>query len=154
MISLNIFFLLVLIFFLNSCGFKNINNLNENIKINKIEIDGDKKTAYLLENNILVISNNSARENFDIFIKLSSFTQSKTKDTTGKTTRYSLTLNAELKLKNLKNENYLIKNFSVSNNYDVAKNHSDTINNEKNANNSNIAQLSDIIIKYIQLINI
>lgn len=152
--SLNILFLLILIFFLNSCGFKNINSLNENIKINKIEINGDKKTAYFLKNNILIISNNSSSENFDVFITLSSFTQSKIKDNTGKTTKYSLTLNAELKLRNLKNQNYLIKNFSVSNNYDVAKNHSDTINNEKNANNSNIAQLSDIIIKYIQLINI
>ena len=86
-------------------------------------------------------------------INLTNSKTSKIKDTTGKTTRFNVILNGDLKLTD---NNKVVKNrsFIVSNDYDVSNNHSDTIRNEKNSIQNNIDSLSEEITKYIQLINL
>ena len=123
------------------------------IKFDNIEIIGDKRLSYILKNNLMLISKQEANSIYDLSINLSNSKTSKIKDASGKTIRFNLTLNGDLKLIDDRNFTYN-RLFKASNDFDVSTNHSDTIRNEKNALQNNINKLSEEITKYIQLINI
>ena len=118
-----------------------------------IEINGDKRLAYILKNNLSLISKTESKNTYDLSINLTNSKSSKIKDATGKTTRFNLVLNGDLKLTNNKKIVYN-RLFTVNNDYDVSKNHSDTIRNEKNSIQNNVDTLSEEITKYIQFINL
>ena len=138
---------------LSSCGYSRLNDQSNEFKFNSIEINGDKRLSYILKNNLNILSKPESKKSYDLVINLTSSKISKIKDTTGKTTRFKMILNGDLKLTD---DNKVVKNrsFTVSNDYDVSNNHSDTIRNEKNSMQNNINALSEEITKYIQLINL
>ena len=143
------------ILFLYSCGYKKINSENLNdFKIDKIEIDGEKKQAYILKNNIEIYSSQGSKFIYDIKINLISTKETKIKNTTGKTTRYSTKLQAKTLITNTYTQNKYTKTFSSTNDYDVGSTHSDTLSNEKNAIENNISYISNEIVKYLKLLNI
>ena len=147
-------FLLYIIIFIGfvSCGYSKLNNQLNEFKFNRIEINGDKRLSYILKNNLNLISKSESEKSYDLEINLTRSKTSKIKDTAGKTTRFSMVLNADLKLTD-NNKSTKNRSFSVSNDYDVSSNHSDTIRNEKNSIQRNIDVLSEEITRYIQLIN-
>lgn len=148
------FFLSIIVFIsLSSCGYSRLNDQSNQLKFNSIEIIGDKRLSYIIKNNIILISKQEAKNIYDLSINLSNSKTSKIKDASGKTTRFSLILNGDLKLTDDKNVTYN-RLFIASNDYDVSSNHSDTIRNEKSALQNNVNKLSEEITKYIQLINI
>lgn len=148
------FFLSIIVFIiLSSCGYSRLNDQSNQIKFDNIEIIGDKRLSYILKNNLILISKQEANSIYDLSINLSNSKTSKIKDASGKTIRFNLILNGDLKLIDDRNFTYN-RLFAVSNDFDVSTNHSDTIRNEKNALQNNINKLSEEIIKYIQLINI
>ena len=148
------FFLSIIVFIsLSSCGYSRLNDQSNQLKFNSIEIIGDKRLSYIIKNNIILISKQEAKKIYDLSINLSNSKTSKIKDASGKTTRFSLILNGDLKLTDDKNVTYN-RLFIASNDYEVSSNHSDTIRNEKNALQNNVNKLSEEITKYIQLINI
>ena len=151
--SLKFFFSVILIINLSACGFSKLTDKSNEFKFNSIEIYGDKRLSYILENNLSLISREGAKNNYDLSINIYSTKTSKIKDSSGKTTRFNLVLNGELKLTD---NNKVVKNksFTASSDFDVSKNHSDTIRNEKNSIQRNINALSEEITKYIQLINL
>ena len=138
---------------LSSCGYSRLGDQSNEFKFNSIEINGDKRLSYILKNNLNLLSKPESKKSYDLLINLTSSKTSKIKDTTGKTTRFNVILNGDLKLTD---NNKVVKNrsFTVSNDYDVSNNHSDTIRNEKNSIQNNIDSLSEEITKYIQLINL
>ena len=144
---------IILIISVSACGYSRLNDQSNELKFNNIEINGDKRLAYILKNKLTILSKTESKNTYDLSINLTNSKTSKIKDATGKTTRFNMVLNGELKLTD---DNKVVKNrsFTVSNNYDVAKNHSDTIRNEKNSIQNNIDSLSEEITKYIQLINL
>ena len=148
-------FLLYIIIFigLTSCGYSRLNDQSSQFKFNSIEINGDKRISYIIKNNLNILSKPESKKSYDLVINLTSSKISKIKDTTGKTTRFSLVLNGDLKLTDNSKSNKN-RSFSVSNDYDVSNNHSDTIRNEKNSIQRNIDALSEEITKYMQLINL
>ena len=137
----------------SACGYSRLNDKSNELKFNNIEINGDKRLAYILKNKLTLISKTESKNTYDISINLTNSKASKIKDATGKTTRFNLVLNGDLKLTNNKKIVYN-RLFTVNNDYDVSKNHSDTIRNEKNSMQNNINALSEEITKYIQLINL
>ena len=147
-------FLLFIILVINvsACGYSRLNDQSNELKFNTIEINGDKRLAYILKNNLTLLSKVESKNTYDISINLTNSKASKIKDVTGKTTRFNLVLNGDLKLTNSK----VVYNrmFTVNNDFDVSNNHSDTVKNEKNSMQSNIDALSEEIAKYIQLINL
>ena len=148
------FFLSIIVFIsLSSCGYSRLNDQSNQIKFDNIEIIGDKRLSYILKNNLMLISKQEANSIYDLSINLSNSKTSKITDASGKTTRFSLILNGDLKLTDDKNVTYN-RLFIASNDYDVSSNHSDTIRNEKSALQNNVNKLSEEITKYIQLINI
>ena len=138
---------------LSSCGYSRLNDQSNELKFNTIEINGDKRLSFILKNNLNLLSKPESKKSYDLLINLTSSKTSKIKDTTGKTTRFNVVLNGDLKLTD---NNKVVKNrsFTASNDYDVSNNHSDTIRNEKNSIQNNIDSLSEEITKYIQLINL
>ena len=144
---------IIIIIGLSSCGYSRLNDVSNEFKFNSIEINGDKRLSFILKNNLNILSNPESKKSYDLLINLTNSKTSKIKDTTGKTTRFNLVLNGDLKLTD---NNKVVKNrsFTASNDYDVSNNHSDTIRNEKNSIQNNIDLLSEEITKYIQLINL
>ena len=144
---------IMIIIGLSSCGYSRLNDQSNEFKFNSIEINGDKRLSFILKNNLNLLSNPESKKSYDLLINLTSSKTSKIKDTTGKTSRFNVILNGDLKLTD---NNKVVKNksFAVSNDYDVSNNHSDTIRNEKNSIQNNIDSLSEEITKYIQLINL
>ena len=148
-------FLLVIILLIsvNACGYSRLSDKSNDLKFNTIEINGDKRLAYVLKNNLSLLSKTESKNTYDLSINLTNSKVSKIKDASGKTTRFNLVLNGDLKLTD---NNKVVYNqmFAVNNDYDVSKNHSDTIRNEKNSMQNNVDALSEEITKYIQLINL
>ena len=138
---------------LSSCGYSRLNDQSNEFRFNSIEINGDKRLSFILKNNLNILSNPESKKSYDLLINLTNSKTSKIKDTTGKTTRFNVVLNGDLKLTD-SNKAVKIKSFTVSNDYDVSNNHSDTIRNEKNSIQNNIDLLSEEITKYLQLINL
>ena len=150
---------LILIFFailfLNSCGYKKLNSENLNdFKIDKLEINGEKKLAYKLKNNIEIYSSQSSKFIYDIKINLISTKETKIKNTAGKTTRYTTKFQADTSVINTNTKNVYSKTFSSTNDYDIGSSHSDTLNNEKKAIENNLNYISNEIIKFLKLLNI
>ena len=143
----------ILIISVSACGYSRLNDQSNELKFNNIEINGDKRLAYILKNKLTLLSKTESRNTYDLSINLTNSKASKIKDATGKTTRFNLVLNGDLKLTNNKKIVYN-RLFTVNNDYDVSKNHSDTIRNEKNSMQNNVDALSEEITKYIQLINL
>ena len=142
-----------LIISVSACWFSRLNDQSNELKFNIIEINGDKRLAYILKNNLILLSKTESKNTYDLSLNLTNSKASKIKDATGKTTRFNLVLNGDLKLTN---NNKIVYNrmFTVNNDYDVSKNNSETIRNEKNSIQNNVDALSEEITKYIQLINL
>ena len=151
--KIKILLYIIIIIGLSSCGYSRLNDQSNEFKFNSIEINGDKRLSFILKNNLNLLSNPESKKSYDLLINLTSSKISKIKDTTGKTTRFNVVLNGDLKLTD---NNKVVKNrsFTVNNDYDVSNNHSDTVRNEKNSIQNNIDSLSEEITKYIQLINL
>ena len=151
--KIKILLYIIIIIGLSSCGFSRLNDQSNEFKFNTIEINGDKRLSYILKNNLNLLSKPESKKSYDLLINLTSSKTSKIKDSAGKTTRFNMVLNGDLKLTD---NNKVVKNrsFTISSDYDVSNNHSDTIRNEKNSMQNNIDALSEEISKYIQLINL
>ena len=135
-----------------SCGFKPLNKKNNNIiYIKNIEITGEERIAYLLKNNFLLISDDSSVNIYDIKIDIKKKKSSKIKDTTGKTSRYSLLLDVNLVLTNLDDKTKIQKKFTRQEDFNVHASHSNTINNEKTAQTNIIQTLSNDMVNFIIL---
>jgi hypothetical protein len=144
--------IIILTLLLLSCGFKPINQKDNNlINLKNINVVGDQRIAYLIKNNILLISNDNSRNEYNADITIIKNKSAKIKDSTGKIKRYSLSLSADLKLTNLSDKTELQKSFTRSSDYDVRSIHSDTINNENNVIKNIIQQLTDDITNFIIL---
>tara|TARA_B110000971_G_C19977126_1_gene485514 strand:+ start:615 stop:1085 length:471 start_codon:yes stop_codon:yes gene_type:complete len=151
----NIKLILVLIVSLSltSCGFQKISQrYKEPINLQNVIITGEKKISYTLKNNILLISDSASKNKYDARINIEKRRDFKIKNETGKVTRYSLSMTADLELTNLKNNQKKQKLFKTTVDYNIASSHSETINNEKNATRNATEQLSDDIINFISFI--
>ena len=137
---------------LTSCGFKVMNQKqNEQIYIQKIKIVGERRIAYLLKNNIRLVSNDKSKKRYDVAIKIEKQKTDKIKDSTGRVVRYTLSFNLDLQLINLDTNNKKQKTFIRNGDYNVASIHSDTINNENEAMKNIIKNISDDIITFINM---
>ena len=140
--KLKFFLIIILLISVSACGYSRLSDKSNDLKFNTIEINGDKRLAYTLKNNLNLLSKVESKNTYNLSINLINSKTSRIKDATGKTTRFNLVLNGDLKLTD---NNKVVYNrmFTVSNDYDVSKNHSDTIRNEKNSMQNNINALSE-----------
>jgi len=143
-----IFFSLLLI----SCGYKKIIEKDQGtVTINEIKISGDKRVGYGLKNDILLSSSPGSQNLINIDLDINKVKEIKNKKISGKVEKYNIILKANVKIKNLGNDIMFTRIFSRSVDYEVMNNHSDTISNEKNAVEICASQLSDDIVKFINI---
>ena len=148
--KIKIIVLLFLPILLLSCGFKSVHQKGKSkIYLQNINIVGEKRIAYTLKNNISLISNKNSENKYDIQVKIDKRKKTKIKNLSGKTTRYSLSLSANMTLKDINKNTEVKKIFTQNTDYEVSTIHSDTINNEKNATKNILQQLSNDMINFI-----
>ena len=124
-----IFFFAVSINLLLSCGYQPIlNKDNQNFSISKFNLEGNKRIAGLLKNNLISVK--SAVNVIELNIKSEKKTAVSNKNQSGKILTYSITLTFEIAASNNKNVLFT-KVFTKSQNYSASDVHSDTLNNEK-----------------------
>ena len=88
--KIKLVFIIGLIFLLTTCGFKKITQEDtKGIYIQNINVSGERRSAYTIKNNILLISDDKSENKYDIEIKINKKKNNKIKDKTGKTTRYN-----------------------------------------------------------------
>ena len=125
--------LILLIIFLNNCGFKvlDYSQLN-NFRIVEVTTSGEISINYKLKNSIKVISNNKSDE----LIALKLFSESKNtikeKNDKNEITKYKLEIITEVNYEFLNSGKKGTFKLSVYNDYSVADKYSQTLKNEKN----------------------
>ena len=151
--KIQIILILLISTLLISCGYKKVVQNNEPILfINKFSIEGgNKRLAYLIKNEILLISKKNAENKINVNLKLNKSKVGKIKNKSGKVTRYTIELAADLSIKKINDTKLISKSFNKSGDFDIANNHFDTINRE-NSTIENIAkEITEEITRYLIL---
>jgi len=135
-----------------SCGFKPLNQKAVNlINFQDINIIGDQRVAYKLKNNIALLSDKKSEKKYKAQIRIQEKLNKKIKNKRNQTTRYNLSINVNLELTNIDNNDIIQKTFENNEDYAVAATHSKTIMNKKSAVNNIIRQITDDINTFIIL---
>ena len=144
--------LIILSIFFSSCGFKKVNNTNnKNIYIKEISIQGDKRTSYLLKNQILLISSPEGKNKIKLKLKIDKTKTVDNKNKQGRTNKYLLSIGVTLTADDIADKRLFERKFEKKISYNVAKNHSDTIDLEKESFESLKSLIADEITNFIKL---
>lgn len=150
--NIKLYLSIFLTFFLFSCGFKTINNKDDNLLfVKEIQINGEKRIGYYLKNEILLNSTKNGINQIKIVLDIAKNKKAKIKDVTGKVSRYEIEFSAQLSILDLNNNFKNKKSFTSSVDYVVSKNHSDTINAEKKATQNGMSKLGQDMGTYLIL---
>ena len=125
------FYFILFLSFLSSCGYQSL--LNENSKkfgIKSFNIEGNKRLAQILKNNLVSSKNKSNNLILDINARKNrSITH---KDSTGKIIEYNLKISFDLTAtESVSRREVLSKTFSLDSNYKASDLYIDTLNHEK-----------------------
>jgi hypothetical protein len=125
------FYFILFLSFLSSCGYQSL--LNENSKkfgIKSFNIEGNKRLAQILKNNLVSSKNKSNNLILDINARKNRSIVHK--DSTGKITEYNLQISFDLiATESVSRREVLSKTFTLGGNYKAADLYSDTLNREK-----------------------
>ena len=135
------FHFILFLSFLSSCGYQSL--LNENSKkfgIKSFNIEGNKRLAQILKNNLVSLKNKSNNLILDINARKNRSIVHK--DSTGKIIEYNFKIIFDLiATESVSRKQVLSKTFTLDNNYKASNLYMDTINREKKI----INELTEII---------
>ena len=144
--------LFILLMFVSSCGFKNINLEGENdLNISQIILVGNKKIGRVLHNEILLISSSKGSDKIEINLSTDKLRKVSNKDNSGKITKYDIIITADLIITSLNSEKIRRKSFVKSGSFDVKTKHIDTINTEKKETKNLTNQIAEEILNYFKI---
>ena len=125
------FYFILFLSFLSSCGYQSL--LNENSKkfgIKSFNIEGNKRLAQILKNNLVSPKNKS--NNLILNINAKKNRSISHKDSAGKITEYNLKISFDLTaIESVDRRKVLSKTFTLNGNYKASDLYTDTINREK-----------------------
>ena len=125
------FYFILFLSFLSSCGYQSL--LNENSKkfgIKSFNIEGNKRLAQILKNNLVSPKNKS--NNLILNINARKNRSIAHKDSAGKITEYNLKISFDLTaIESVDRRKVLSKTFTLNGNYKASDLYTDTINREK-----------------------
>ena len=125
------FYFILFLSFLSSCGYQSL--LNENSKkfgIKSFNIEGNKRLAQILKNNLVSSKNKSNNLILDIYAKKNRSILHK--DSTGKIVEYNLEISFDLTaIESVSRRKILSKTFTLDGNYKASNLYTDTLNREK-----------------------
>ena len=142
--------LLLLILFISGCGFKVVNMSENNFYIDNIEAKGNSKINFIIRNNLLKSSKNNANK-ISLELETKQTRNVKEKNIKNEITKYEIMIIANATIeKKIDNIKY---SFTVSSigDYSVANQNSTTRNNEKRLIKILSNNLSEKIIREINL---
>ena len=147
------FILFIGVLFIANCGFKVLTKSQlQNLKIESLETQGDKKTSFLIKSNLQkLFINNENGEKIFLIIKTNKTKTIKEKNLKNQIKKYEISLSTNINinyLDKIKNKNFKIL---VNGSYDVSDNHSTTISNQNNLEKSLAKKSADLIIKELIL---
>ena len=147
-----IYLFLVIIILTSSCAYKKMSSADKKkFHIQKIEITGDKRTSFIIKKKINRFSNNEGKNKINIFIELEKERKIQEKDIRNKVTKYKLSINANLKVSDIKSGKKLNRTFNSNQTYIVESNYSNTVNNLKEANNLLIETIVNEILDQLRI---
>ena len=125
------FHFILFLSFLSSCGYQSL--LNENSKkfsIKSFNIEGNKRLAQILKNNL--VSSRSKSNNLILDINAKKSRSIVHKDSTGKIAEYNLKISFDLTAtESVSRKKILYKTFTLDSNYKASDLYLDTLNREK-----------------------
>ena len=146
---LNLFLLLI---FMTSCGYKNINLEDGNdLNISQIILVGNKKIGRILQSEISLISSSEGNDKIEINLSSNKSKSVSNKDNSGKITKYDIVITADLIITSLNSEKISRKSFVKTGSFDVKTKHIDTINTEKKETRNLTNQVAEEILNYFKI---
>ena len=141
----NILVFIIVLTTLNSCGYQKISISEQKFTIDEIEINGDKRTSFLIKRKIERFSREDGLNKLAISINLGTKKNIHEKNIQNKVTKYKLSLTAETKIKDLKTFEVVKRSYSSNIIYNVDSRYTDTVKNEKEAK----SELIDLIVNQL-----
>ena len=142
----------IILIFLNSCGYQNINSKNQKqFNIQEFEITGDTRTSFIIQKKIQRFSNEDSNNKIKLFVELNKNKSIHEKNIQNRVTKYSLTLIANVKIIELNSTKEIKRTFTARRIYNVEDNYSATVNNSKAAINSLIDIIADEILDQLRI---
>tara|TARA_Y100001970_G_C13953812_1_gene709592 strand:- start:347 stop:811 length:465 start_codon:yes stop_codon:yes gene_type:complete len=146
---LNLFLLLI---FMTSCGYKNINLEGGNdLNISQIILVGNKKIGRILQSEISLISSSEGSDKIEINLSSNKSKSVSNKDNSGKITKYDIVITVDLIITSLNSEKITRKSFIKTGSFDVKTKHIDTINTEKKETRNLTNQVAEEILNYFKI---
>jgi len=146
------FYLILFLSFLSSCGYQSL--LNENSKkfgIKSFNIEGNKRLAQILKNNLVSSKNKSNNLILDINARKNRSIAHK--DSAGKIIEYNLKISFDLTAtESVGQKKVLSKTFTLDGNYRASDLYMDTLNHEKKIINELIEAIATQILTDLNLI--
>lgn len=143
--------ILIIFFFVTSCGYQPLYmNKNQNFFL-KIELTGNKKIARQIVSLAALSENPNSKNKNIIILDVSDSTIATSKDTKGKITSYKTTLNVKVLIKEndkLLNEKFFDESF----NYNNLDNKYDLSNYRKDVEENLARKIAEDLIIYINLL--
>ena len=145
------FFLIIsLILFTMSCGFKVLDKSSLfNLRISEIQTQGDKKTNFLITNNLQKTLNIEKDGDNYLVLNTTKRKEIKEKNSSNQITKYQITISSTLSLNSLKTNEKKTFSTEVNGSYDVSNNHSTTITNQNNLEKNLAKKTSDLLTKQL-----
>ena len=145
------FYFILFLSFLSSCGYQSL--LNENSKkfgIKNFNIEGNKRLAQILKNNLVSLKNESNNLTLDINARKNRSIVHK--DSTGKIIEYNLKISFDLTAtESISRKKVLSKTFALDGNYKASNLYTDTLNREKKMVNELIESIAAQILTDLSL---
>ena len=146
------FYFILFLSFLSSCGYQSL--LNENSKkfgIKSFNIEGNKRLAQILKNNLVSSKNKSNNLILDINARKNRSIVHK--DSTGKIIEYNLKISFDLiATESVSRREVLSKTFALDRNYKASDLYIDTINREKKIINELTERIAAQILTDLTLV--
>ena len=140
------FYFILFLSFLSSCGYQSL--LNENSKkfgIKSFNIEGNKRLAQILKNNL--VSSRNESNNLILDINARKNRSIVHKDSTGKITEYNLKISFDLTAtESISRKKVLSKTFALDGNYKASDLYTDSLNHEKKIANELIESIATQIL--------
>jgi hypothetical protein len=145
------FYFILFLSFLSSCGYQSL--LNENSKkfgIKNFNIEGNKRLAQILKNNLVSSKNES--NNLILNINAKKNRSIAHKNSIGKIIEYNLKISFDLTAtESVSRKKVLSKTFTLDSNYKVSDLHTDTVNREKKIINELTERIATQILTDLSL---
>jgi len=152
MIKKNLIKILILLFFIPSCGYSPIfSNKNSNFAIYELSVSGNGQFNKIINNKLNNYKGTDSQKKFSLTIEANLNREVASKDSKGNPKTYYINLETNILIKDL-NGNIRNKSFSKSVNYNNRSNKSE-LKKYENETSKNLAEkISDEIIIYLQSI--